>query len=101
MTMLVGVWLSASQLPRRPKPLERDGSKGRKGVQMRKSARFKPLAARFLLVGASLVTLTSTRIGHAQPPPVDRNQKVVFDDDLLNADLGGPSGVQVCPGHMR
>jgi len=68
---------------------------------MRKSARFKPLAARFLLVGASLVTLTSTRIGHAQPPPVDRNQKVVFDDDLLNADLGGPSGVQVFPGHMR
>ena len=66
---------------------------------MRKPAWFTPLAARFLLAGASLVALVPTRVAHAQPAHDDQNQKVVFDDDLLNADLGRPSGGTVFPGH--
>ena len=64
---------------------------------MRKSASFTQLAARCLLVGSALTALTSTRMAHAQNKHEDRVQHEVFDDDLLNADLGAAYGVQVFP----
>ena len=66
---------------------------------MRLSARFTTLTARLLLASASLTTLGSPRAAHAQP--VQQVQKVVFDDDLLNADLGGPTDTPIISGHMR
>ncbi|HET7541232.1 MAG TPA: hypothetical protein VFK05_15245 [Polyangiaceae bacterium] len=68
---------------------------------MRNFARFTPLAARCLIAFASLAALGSARVAHAQPAQSDGNQQVIFDDDLLNADLGGPSGLPVFTGHMR
>ena len=67
---------------------------------MRKSTTFTRLATRWLLVGAALGALTSTRTAEAQSKHEDRVQNEVFDDDLLNADLGAPFGVQVFP-HLR
>lgn len=67
---------------------------------MRKSASFKVLAARWLLVGSSLAALTSTRVAHAQAAHGDRVQNAVFDDDLLNGDLVTPFGAQVFPSHL-
>jgi len=67
---------------------------------MRKSRSFTLLAARWVLFGVSLTALASTRIAQAQPAHADRIQNVVFDDDLLNGDLGAPFGVQVFPSHL-
>lgn len=67
---------------------------------MQKSVKYRSLAARFLLVGASIVALGSARVARAQPAQGEKVQKVVFDDDLLNADLGGPFGTSVFPPHM-
>jgi len=64
---------------------------------MRKFTSFTRLATRGLLVGAALAALTSTRTAQAQTKHDDRVQNEVFDDDLLNADLGAPFGVQVFP----
>jgi hypothetical protein len=64
---------------------------------MRKSASF---TVRVLLFGSSLAALASTRLAHAQAARADRIQNVVFVDDLLNADLGGPSGVRVFSNHL-
>jgi len=68
-----------------------------KGVQMRKSASF---ALRWVLVGSSLAAFSTTQVARAEPTHGDRNQNVVFDDDLLNGDFGAPFGAQVFPGHL-
>ena len=68
---------------------------------MRLSARFTTLTARLLLASASLTTFGSPRAAHAQPVHIEQVQKVVFDDDLLNADLGGPTDTPIISGHMR
>jgi len=67
---------------------------------MRNSASFGVFAARFLLLGLPLATLASPRIAQAQPTTADRIQNVVFDDDLLNADLGAPFGARIFPVHL-
>jgi hypothetical protein len=59
---------------------------------MRKSTSFTRLATRWVLIGSALGALTSTRNAQAQPKHEDRVQNEVFDDDLLNADLGTPYG---------
>ena len=64
---------------------------------MRKLISFTRLATRWLLIGVGLASLTSARTAHAQNEHADRVQNEVFDDDLLNADLGAPYGVQVFP----
>ena len=64
---------------------------------MRKSTSFTRLATRWVLIGATLAAFTSTRTAQAQNEHEDRVQNEVFDDDLLNADLGAPFGVQVFP----
>jgi hypothetical protein len=64
---------------------------------MRKSTSFTRLATRWLLIGGALAALSSTRIAQAQQKHEERVQNEIFDDDLLNADLGAPFGVQVFP----
>ena len=64
---------------------------------MRKSTSFARLAVRLSLIGSALGTLTLPRIAQAQGKHQERVQHEVFDDDLLNADLGTPYGVQVFP----
>ncbi|HEX2669395.1 MAG TPA: hypothetical protein VHM25_00920 [Polyangiaceae bacterium] len=64
---------------------------------MRKSTSFTRLTTRWLFIGAALAALASTRTAGAQNVHQDRVQHEVFDDDLLNADLGAPFGVQVFP----
>jgi len=65
---------------------------------MRKSA--SVFVTRLVLFGSSLATLASVRLSHAQAAHGDRVQHEVFDDDLLNADLGTPFGAQVFAGHL-
>jgi hypothetical protein len=68
---------------------------------MRKPTSFTMIAARCVLFGSSLAAaLTSTAVAQAQAAHTDRVQDVVFDDDLLNGDLGAPFGVQVFPSHL-
>jgi len=55
--------------------------------------------ARGLLALAALVTLTLPRAAHAQTS-ADRDQHVVFDDDLLNADLDAPFGDPIFATHL-
>lgn len=64
---------------------------------MRKSASF---TLRWLLIGCSLAALSATQVAHAQPARADRNQNVVFDDELLNGDFAAPFGTQVFPAHL-
>ncbi|HYQ03089.1 MAG TPA: hypothetical protein VER96_30660 [Polyangiaceae bacterium] len=64
---------------------------------MRKSTSFTRLATRWVLIGSAMGALTSTRIAQAQPNHEDRVQNEVFDDDLLNADLGTPYGTWEFP----
>ena len=67
---------------------------------MRNSASFGVFAARLLLLGLPLTALASPRIALAQPTASARIQNVVFDDDLLNADLGAPFGARIFPVHL-
>jgi hypothetical protein len=67
---------------------------------MRKSTSCTVLATRLLLLGVSAAALASPRVAHAQAAQADRIQNVVFDDDLLNGDLGAPFGVQIFPSHL-
>ena len=67
---------------------------------MRMSSSFTMSAARWLLFGAALTALASTRVAQAQTAHSDRIQNVIFDDDLLNGDLGAPFGDPVFPGHL-
>jgi len=62
--------------------------------------KFVSLSVRLLLVGSSLAMLASARVAAAQAAHVDRVQAEVFDDDLLNADLGAPFGARVFSGHL-
>ena len=39
-------------------------------------------------------------LAHAEPARVEQKQHVVFDDDLLNADLAAPFGAQVFGTHI-
>ena len=57
-------------------------------------------AARLVLFGSALAALASPRLGQAQAAHGDRIQNEVFDDDLLTADLGTPSGARVFGGHL-
>lgn len=38
---------------------------------------------------------------HTRSPHEDRDQQMVFDDDLLNANLVTPFGDPIFPGHVR
>lgn len=67
---------------------------------MRKSTSFTLRAARWVLFGSSLAALASTRVAQAQSAHSDRIQNVVFDDDLLNGDLGAPFGDPVFSSHL-
>jgi hypothetical protein len=67
---------------------------------MRKTASFTLLTVRWVLCLSSLAVFSFARVAHAQPAAGDRNQNVVFDDDLLNADLGAPFGDRVFPRHL-
>jgi hypothetical protein len=67
---------------------------------MGKAVTFAARTARLLLFGTSLAVLASPRLGHAQVVQGERVQHEVFDDDLLNADLGTPFGTSVFPGHV-
>jgi len=58
------------------------------------------LALRWVLCLSSLAVVSSARVAHAQTTAGDHDQNVVFDDDLLNADLGAPFGDRVFPGHL-
>lgn len=64
---------------------------------MRKSTSF---TARCALLGASIAALGATRVAHAQTSHGDREQHVIFDDDLLNGDLAAPFGARVFPAHL-
>ncbi|HYQ47069.1 MAG TPA: hypothetical protein VER11_34100 [Polyangiaceae bacterium] len=64
---------------------------------MRKSASF---TLRWVLIGSSLAALGTTHIARGQTAHGDRNQNVVFDDDLLNGDLAAPFGTQIFPPHL-
>ena len=48
-----------------------------------------------------LVTLSVPELAQAQSVHMERDQHVVFDDELLNADLGTPSGALVFGAHVR
>ena len=64
---------------------------------MRKSASF---SARSLFFCSWLAALAAPRLAHAQAAHADRVQNEVFEDDLLNADLGAPFGARVFPPHL-
>ncbi len=66
---------------------------------MRKPVSFSALV-RWALFGSTLTALSAARVAHAQAAHADRDQKLIFDDDLLNADLGAPFGAQVFPSHL-
>ena len=107
MTMLVGVCRAAGQANGANVPRFAETQAGRvvrvewaKGIQMRKAATFKVFAARLVLFGTCLAVLASPRLGHAQVAHGERVQHEVFDDDLLNADLGTPFGGYVPAGHL-
>jgi hypothetical protein len=65
---------------------------------MRKSATV--FIARLLFLGSLLPALACPRLVQAQPAAKDRIQNEVFDDDLLNADLGTPDGSPIFAGHL-
>ena len=67
---------------------------------MRKSTTLALLGTRLLLLGSSLLAFAAPRSAHAQAAHGDKIQNEVFDDDLLTADLGGPSGARVFPVHL-
>jgi len=67
---------------------------------MRKSTSLTLRAARWVLFASSLTALAATKIAQAQTAHADQIQNVIFDDDLLNGDLGTPFGVQVFPSHL-
>jgi len=67
---------------------------------MRKSTACVRLAARWLLTVTSLAAVASPRLARAQSALLNRDQNVVFDDDLLNADVATPSGERVFSSHL-
>jgi len=67
---------------------------------MRKTVSFRRQSARWVLLGVALATLGSSRVAHAEGARSAQIQEVVFEDDLLDADLGAPFGVQVFSGHL-
>ena len=62
--------------------------------------KFASISARSLFLWSSLAALASPRLAHAQAVRADRVQNEVFEDDLLNADLGTPFGAHVFPPHL-
>lgn len=49
----------------------------------------------------ALAALWHSGLAHAREPATsETNQRVVFDDDLLNADLGAPFGARVFGTHL-
>ncbi|HYP75108.1 MAG TPA: hypothetical protein VER12_04100 [Polyangiaceae bacterium] len=67
---------------------------------MRKSTSLPLFVARLLFLASALAALGWTSIAHAQGAGGDRVQNEVFDDDLLQADLGAPFGARVFPSHL-
>ncbi|HKO48690.1 MAG TPA: hypothetical protein VJV79_13255 [Polyangiaceae bacterium] len=67
--------------------------------------KFRVICAHLLLLGLPLAVLASARPARAQPARTqpahaDRVQNEVFEDDLLNADLGAPFGARVFAHHL-
>ena len=60
-------------------------------------ALIQPRFARPLLM-LSLLALPT--VARAEPAPKPQNQQVVFDDDLLDADLSTPFGDPLFGGHL-
>jgi len=64
---------------------------------MRKTA---SISQRLLFFGSSLAALITPCLAQAQAAHAERVQNEVFEDDLLNADLGTPFGAHVFPPHL-
>lgn len=54
-----------------------------------------------LLASAAPARIAHAQPTHTRPTPVDRDQHVVFEDDLLDADLTTPFGDPVFSRHIR
>jgi hypothetical protein len=65
---------------------------------MQKSA--SVFIVRLVFFGCSLTMLACPRLSQAQAAQGDEVQHEVFDDDLLNADLGTPYGEWTFAGHL-
>src|SRR6187402_1275428 len=81
----------------RPKPGRVLRVEWGKGAQMRKTA---SISQRWLFFGSSLAALITPCLAQAQAAHAERVQNEVFEDDLLNADLGAPFGAHVFPPHL-